>query len=91
MKKIDFIQDVKVGDLFLHPFHYVPSGNTIFKITEVEPMSTRFGSPDRIVRGETWTPKNGEYATLKFIEKTSLWAGSLKSRIPNTIDVHFES
>lgn len=85
-----FINDIEVGEIFLHPFHHTPNGQGIFRVSEICEMSTRFGSPNRIVKGELFVPKTAEYATLKFIEECSLWAGSLKKRIPNNIEINFE-
>lgn len=90
-----YIESVKVGDLFADPFHFVHSAigrtNAIVRVTEVGEMKERFGKPDRIVRYEKFVPKNGEYGVLKFIENSSIWAGSLKSKIPNdVVDIVFE-
>lgn len=90
-----FITDIEVGDIFLHPFHFVPSSlggstNAIISITNVRELSQRFDKTDRVVDYDMWVPKEGDYATLKFIESSSIWAGSLKTKIPNTIDVVFD-
>ena len=90
----NIIENIKVGDLYLDPFHYVRSkiGKTsaIAKITEVGEMKTRFGKPDRIVRYEKYVPKEGSYGVLKFIENSSVWAGDLKKKIPDNFSIVYE-
>lgn len=89
----DFILNIIPNDLFLHPTHFCSSllgpTSALFLVTEVCELSGRFGFTDRIVRGHKYVPDKGEYGQLRFLEECSLWAGSLKTKVPNTIDVNF--
>ena len=73
------INTIKVGDIYLDPFHETPIGPAIMLITEIDHIGSRFGHTDRIVRYEKYSPDNSMYVDLTLIDsKCSLWAGSIK-------------
>jgi len=73
------ISNVKIGDIYLDPFHETPLGPAVMVITEVDNMGSRFGIVDRIVRYEKYVPNDNTYVELTLIDPScSLWAGSIK-------------
>lgn len=77
------IQNMKVGDVFVHPFAYSGAGTAdFFKITEIGQDSTRFGKFNKIMKGERWHTGVGDSAPSYF-EKDSVWAGNLTHRVPD--------
>lgn len=89
---LDEIQDLKAGDIFAHPFR----DSAYFVITEVDPMSTRFDVPSRIIRGNvillrhdlafTDTGLVGSIAKIYKLESDSIWATSIErqTKVPKT-------
>jgi hypothetical protein len=76
------IKNMKVGDVFIHPFAYSGIGAyDFFKITEIGPDSSRFGKFNKIMYGERWHMSVGDIKP-HYLEKDSIWAGNLTNPVP---------
>jgi hypothetical protein len=72
------IREMKVGSVFLHPFHMDEMGEGLtsyFVITEIGPETNQNGKILRLMSGERWT--RHEYEDLKFYGTEKIWADYL--------------
>lgn len=87
---VDMVTNAKpgVGYIYSYPdsiiFSYDAFGNpqpSIFIADTVEPITTRFGSRDRIMKGGRYCfDKNND--KIHFVEKTSVWCSQLADTEP---------
>jgi hypothetical protein len=89
---VDMVTNAKPGDIFIHSFadsiifsHDLLDNpqHAIFIVESVEPITTRFDSRDRILRGGKYRFRGGGYhlekrnKDLVFVKKESLWCSQL--------------
>ena len=83
---IDMVSNVKVGDLFVRSFTssiiFKYDGNgipktTLFYVDEVKPITTRFGSRDRIIKGRRCFLSDSDEYVIEMSEKESKWCSQL--------------
>jgi hypothetical protein len=76
------IREMKVGDVFLHPFHYSGIGtSTFFVIREIGPDTERFGKFCRLMVGERWGTLFS-HEDPSYYENEKIWANDLTDPIP---------
>ena len=74
---MNIIETIKVGDIHIYPYAHGQFGPRLILITKVEPMSTRFGKPNRTIEAKLYAAKDEDYEHLSFLENVKLWAGDV--------------
>jgi len=75
---VDMVTNAKVGDVYLRDCHFLVNGMVAnyFLVDEVEEITTRFESRDRILKGFKCSESEG---VLTKIEKSVVWCSNLKN------------
>ena len=94
---VDMVTNIRPGQLYIYSypdqiiFTYDNTGRpqaALFYVEEVQPITTRFGSRDRIVRGwRCHQDPNGSDGII-LIERRGVWCSQLADTEPFTEDFH---
>ncbi len=86
---MNIIETIKTGDVYIYPYAHGQYGPRLILISNVEPLTTRFGKPNRIVHAKMYAAKDEMYEHLSFVENTKLWAGDIESsKLEDTEQFH---